>query len=228
MLAVANLYYDQVLLLSIAYGLQISSSQVGLLTTFIQVGYMMGLLFIVPLGDFFNRRKVILVGVLLLSVFMFSIVFITNYYLLLMNGFCLGVCTVSAQIIIPFVSSHTDSKYRSQHIGPLLTGVFLGVLFGRVVGGFLGQFLGRHIIHMMLAGIILINEMLLYFILPNDNTLKLSAYKSVMLSLFHVLKNERLLYEIIFLGMMGFCVFNIFWVSLPFILQVNPIISVVL
>lgn len=222
MLSVANIYYDQVLLVSIAQSLQITNSQVGLLITFIQVGYTLALLFIVPLGDFFNRRKLILIGISLSALFLIMMSLMNNFYFLLISGFCLGICTVSAQIIIPFVSSNTDEKSRSKYVGRLLTGVFLGVLFGRVFGGFMGQLLGWKYVHIIAAIVAILEAITLYFVLPQDTTKKEKSYKTVLLSMIPVLKKEKLLHETIFFGMAGFCIFNIFWVSLAFILEDTP------
>lgn len=68
-LAVANLYYDQVLIVDIIKYFNVSTSQGGSLITNIQIGYTLGLLFIVPLGDRFNRKTLIVGGLFSSAIF---------------------------------------------------------------------------------------------------------------------------------------------------------------
>lgn len=221
-LAVANLYYDQVLLIDISKYFLVSTSTSGLLVTSIQIGYTIGLLLLVPLGDMISRRTLILSGLTFSAIFIFLITIISSFYLIVVVGFFLGLSTFFAQVIIPFVSSHTPAEKRSSRVSHLLTGIFLGVLFGRVFGGFVGQFLGWKAVHQFAAAIMLIAAFYLYFTLPDDQTEKEKSYKKTMGSLLPLLKQEKVLRETIIFGTSAFCVFNIFWVSLSFILGNAP------
>jgi predicted MFS family arabinose efflux permease len=220
--AVANLYYDQVLLISIAKYFSVSIATSGLLVTAIQIGYTIGLLLLVPLGDRLSRRILILSGLVFAAIFIFLITIISSFYLAVVIGFFLGLATFFAQVIIPFVSSHTSAEARSARVGHLLTGIFLGVLCGRVFGGFIGQFLGWKAVHEIAAVILLIAAIYLYFTLPEDQTEKEKSYQKIMGSLLPLLKQEKVLRETILFGTSAFCVFNIFWVSLSFILGNAP------
>lgn len=170
--AVANLYYDQILLFNLAKYFSVSIVTSGLLVTAIQIGYTIGLFLLVPLGDRFSRRILILSGLVFSAIFIFLITIISSFYLAVVIGFFLGLSTFFAQVIIPFVSSHTPAETRSARVGHLLTGIFLGVLFGRVFGGFIGQFLGWKAVHEIAAAILLIAAIYLYFTLPDDQTEK--------------------------------------------------------
>ncbi|OAA84829.1 MFS transporter [Clostridium ljungdahlii] len=220
--AVANLYYDQVLLFNIAKYFSVSIATSGLLVTAIQIGYTIGLFLLVPLGDMFSRRILILSGLVFSAIFIFLITIVSSFYPAVVIGFFLGLSTFFAQVIIPFVSSHTPAETRSARVGHLLTGIFLGVLFGRVFGGFIGQFLGWKAVHEIAAVILLIAAIYLYFTLPDDQTEKAKSYKKIMGSLLPLLKQEKVLRETILFGTSAFCVFNIFWVSLSFILENAP------
>lgn len=221
-IAVANLYYDQVLLINISKDFSVPISLSGLLITTIQVGYTMGLLFIVPLGDRYSRRVLIILSIFCSSILLYSMTLASNFNLVILIGFLMGLSTVSAQLIIPFVSSNMPSEKRGVIVGHLLTGVFLGVLLGRIFGGVVGQFYGWRAVHRFAAVILLVFAVYLYYVLPNDNIKKETSYKDILLSLPPLLRKEAVLRETIVFGAVAFCTFNIFWVSLPLILQNSP------
>ncbi|WP_315068066.1 MFS transporter [uncultured Clostridium sp.] len=219
---VANLYYDQVLLTNISNDFFIPASSSGKLVTAIQIGYTMGLLFIVPLGDRYSRKLLIILSIICSAILLYLMTLVSTFNLIVIVGFFMGISSVSAQLIIPFVSSNISSEKRGIIVGHLLTGVFLGVLLGRVLGGVLGQLIGWRGVHEFAAIVLLIFAIYLFYSLPKDNVEKETSYKNIILSLPPLLKKEKVLRETIVFGAAAFCAFNIFWVSLSFILEGSP------
>jgi predicted MFS family arabinose efflux permease len=220
--AVANLFYDQVLLSDIVKQFSIQTSEAGLLLSVIQVGYTLGLLFVVPLGDRFNRRILILSSLLLSAVWLVLMTWVSSFLLLLVVGFLLGFSTISAQMIIPFVASNTLLEQRGKLIGHLLTGIFMGVLVGRVFGGWIGQLFGWHAVHWTAAFVLICIASYLYWRLPEDRAPKQASYKETIGSLLPLLKKEPVLRETLVLGSTAFAAFNIFWVPLALLLNGEP------
>lgn len=219
---VANLYYDQVLLTNISKDFMVPTSSSGKLVTAIQIGYTLGLLFIVPLGDRYSRKTLITLSITCSSVLLYLMTLVPTFNLIVAVGFFMGLASVSAQLIIPFVSSNLSSEKRGVIVGHLLTGVFLGVLLGRVLGGVIGQMFGWRAVHEIASIVLLIFAVYLYYALPKDNVKKENSYKNIILSLPPLLKKEKILRETIVFGAAAFCAFNIFWVSLSFILEGSP------
>jgi predicted MFS family arabinose efflux permease len=219
---VANLYYDQVLLTNISNDFFVPASSSGKLITAIQIGYTIGLLFIVPLGDRYSRKHLIILSIVCSAALLYLMTLVSTFNLIVIIGFFMGLSSISAQLIIPFVSSNISSEKRGVIVGHLLTGVFLGVLLGRVLGGVIGQSFGWRGVHEFAAIILLIFAVYLYYSLPSDNVKKESSYKNIILSLPPLLKKEKVLRETIVFGAAAFCAFNIFWVSLSFILEGSP------
>jgi len=219
---VANLYYDQVLLTNISKDFMVPASSSGKLVTAIQIGYTLGLLFIVPLGDRYSRKTLITLSITCSSVLLYLMTLVPTFNLIVAVGFFMGLASVSAQLIIPFVSSNLSSEKRGVIVGHLLTGVFLGVLLGRVLGGVIGQMFGWRAVHEIASIVLLIFAAYLYHALPKDNVKKENSYKNIILSLPPLLKKEKVLRETIVFGAAAFCAFNIFWVSLSFILEGSP------
>ncbi|GKU26530.1 MFS transporter [Clostridium folliculivorans] len=221
-IVVANLYYDQVLLTNISRDFSVSISSTGTLITAIQIGYTIGLLFIVPLGDRYSRRLLIILSLIFSAILLFLMTLVHSFYIIVIIGFLMGLSSVSAQLIIPFVSSNISSEKRGVIVGHLLTGVFLGVLLGRVFGGVIGELFGWRAVHEIAAVVILLFSAYLYYVLPSDSVEKENTYKDIILSLPPLLRKEKVLIETIVFGASAFCAFNIFWVSLSLILENHP------
>lgn len=152
----------------------------------------MGLLFIVPLGDRYSRKLLIILSIICSAILLYLMTLVSTFNLIVIIGFFMGISSVSAQLIIPFVSSNISSEKRGIIVGHLLTGVFLGVLLGRVLGGVLGQLIGWRGVHEFAAIVLLIFAVYLFYSLPNDNVKKESSYKNIILSLPPLLKKKSI------------------------------------
>ena len=78
---VANIYYNQPLLNRISRDLNISEFTANLIAMCSQIGYAIGLLFIIPLGDLYRRRNIILVNISILVVSLLTIALAPNIHL---------------------------------------------------------------------------------------------------------------------------------------------------
>ncbi|MDT3424634.1 putative MFS family arabinose efflux permease [Paenibacillus forsythiae] len=221
-LAVANLYYDQVLLSDIARSFHADQSVSGLPFTMMQIGYTFGLFFIVPLGDRLDRRKLIVASLLLSALWLVVMTIAPSFTLLLVAALFLGLCTVAAQLIIPYVSSNMASDKKGAVTGRLLTGVFIGVLVGRVAGGWIGQMSDWRTVHWLAAAVLTLCAGYVYMKLPEDSARKQDSYAQIMRSMLPLLKKEPVLRETVFFGAAAFAAFNVFWVPLSFILSGAP------
>src|SRR5580704_6969073 len=96
--AVANLYYAQPLLSSIAHQLSVSDGTAGLLVTASQVGYAAGLVLIVPLGDLLERRRLITRTLLVTAAALALTAAAPSFPLLAVGLLAVGVTSVVAQI----------------------------------------------------------------------------------------------------------------------------------
>ncbi|KRM06187.1 major facilitator transporter [Liquorilactobacillus ghanensis DSM 18630] len=221
-LAVANLYYDQVLLTKIIIKFNVSAAQGGALITVIQVGYTLGLLLIVPLGDKFDRKKLVVASMCLAAGWLVAMTLTNSFFILKIFGFLLGLSTVSAQLLIPFVAANANKSNTGEVTGKLLLGVFLGVLIGRVLGGWLGQIFSWRIIHWMVSLLLIICAILVSVIVPIDKTEKQKSYAQILKSLPQLIRKEFVVRETMIFGAAAFAAFNIFWVPLTFILTNSP------
>ncbi len=165
-ISVANLYYCQPLLNLIREDVGLTEFQVNLMPVSTQVGYAVGLLFILPMGDLYNRRTTILTcfGVLIGSLLTLSVS--CNAPMLLAASFVTGVCSVAPQVFIPFVSQFSRPEEKARKVGLVLSGLLIGILASRVVSGYVGHMFGWRTMYVIAASIIALSALILFKAFP--------------------------------------------------------------
>lgn len=139
---VANMYYIQPIGTKVAASLSVSTSAVGILTMLTQLGYALGLLFLVPLGDVVDRPKLIIRMAALSAVSLLA-AFCAFVYVICMRFFLIGLLSIVPQIIIPYGAVLAGPKARGKVMGTLLSGLLVGILLSRTVSGIVASlFLG--------------------------------------------------------------------------------------
>jgi len=138
-LAVAALYYAQPLLGVLGGELGASTQAVGLLPTLTQLGYALGLLFLAPLGDKYDRRRIILgkAGVLCAALLVAALA--PSLPTLLAASLVIGLAATLAQDIVPAAATLAPAAQRGKVVGTVMTGLLLGILLSRVVSGFVAE-----------------------------------------------------------------------------------------
>lgn len=152
--SVANLYYCQPLLNMIRHDIGLSEFQVNLVPVATQVGYALGLLLIIPLGDLYNRRTTILTSFGVLIVSLLSIFLAHNVWILLLGSFVTGFFSVTPQVFMPFASLYSRPDEKERRVGMILSGLLVGILASRVVSGYFGHLFGWRTMYAVAAVLI--------------------------------------------------------------------------
>lgn len=134
-IAVANLYYNQPLLNRISEDLRISEFTANMVPMTTQIGYALGLLFIIPLGDLYERRKIVVINFALLTLSMFFIAVSPDIRFILFASLVTGICSVMSQVFIPVVSQFSKPENKARNVGILVSGLLTGILGSRVISG---------------------------------------------------------------------------------------------
>jgi predicted MFS family arabinose efflux permease len=113
-LVVANIYYNQPLLTDIAETFHVSNSQAGQVSMFTQIGYAAGLLFIVPLGDMFKRKKLMLIDFALVVISLLGVALAPTLPLLYVASFLVGLSSIIPQLLIPMAAHLAHPKERGK------------------------------------------------------------------------------------------------------------------
>lgn len=221
-LAVANLYYNQPLLAEIGRTFGASSNEVGYVSMFTQIGYALGMLLFVPLGDIRERRT--LISLLLIAVALSLVGFAVSPSLLWMYiaSFAVGITTVVPQIIVPFSAQLARPEERGKVIGTVMSGLLFGILLARTVSGIVGDFFGWRAMYWIAAALMLLLSVILYRLLPLTKPETSASYKELLGSMVHLVRKYSTLREASLIGACMFGSFSVFWTSLAFYLEGPP------
>lgn len=219
--AVANIYYNQPILKDIAASFHITEARVSNVALLSQVGYGLGLFFIVPLGDKMNKKRLIIVLLSLLSITLALMCFSTSPVQVLACSFAIGLFAVSPQVIIPLAAS-LDKASRGRTIGIIYTGLLVGILAARVFSGFVSAHLGWRYVYGISMCLVLMLALLLQLYLPNVKQDYEGNYIGLLRSTVYQFKRFPLLRSASIMGGVAFGVFSSFWTTLTFHLSGAP------
>lgn len=220
--AVANLYWAQPLLDTIARAFHSSTTSAGMIVTFTQLGYAAGLLFLVPLGDLFEKKKLI-ISILLLTALSLVVATISpSLHLFLIASLIVGVTSVVAQILVPFAATLAKDYERGKVVGQVMSGLLIGIMLARTLAGFISEYLGWRTVFAFAALLIVLQVLILARFLPKYKLeLKLS-YPGLLASVWQLVKTERILRIRSVYGALVFLNFSVLWTSLTFLLAEPP------
>ena len=188
--SVANLYYCQPLLNLIREDTGMTEFQVNLMPVFTQVGYALGLLFIIPMGDLYNRRTTILICFSALVVSLLGIGLSSNVLLLLTASFVTGFFSVAPQVFMPFVSQFSRVEEKERKIGLILSGLLIGILGSRVVSGYIGDMLGWRAMYGIAAVLIALSAMVIIKTFPDVESTFDGRFSKLMTSIWQLAKQN--------------------------------------
>ncbi|HED1727782.1 TPA: MFS transporter [Enterobacter hormaechei subsp. xiangfangensis] len=221
-LAVASNYYAQPLLDTIARAFDLSASSAGFIVTAAQLGYAAGLLFLVPLGDMFERRMLI-VSMTLLAVGGMLITASSQSLTMMIIGTALtGLFSVVAQILVPLAATLASPEKRGKVVGTIMSGLLLGILLARTVAGLLASLGGWRTVYWVASVLMLIMALALWRGLPKVKQENHLNYPQLLASVFSLFTRDKLLRTRAILGCLTFANFSILWTSMAFLLAAPP------
>lgn len=221
-ISVANLYYNQPLLNRISRDLQTSEFTANLIAMITQIGYAIGLLFIIPLGDLFKRKTIILINFTVLVVSLLTIALTPYIHLILFTSLLTGICSVMPQIFIPIAAQFSTPETKGKNVGMIVSGLLTGILASRVVSGIIGEYLGWRFIFFVAAGMMVICVIIIMRVLPDIPCNFKGRYSDLMKSLFSlVMEYPQLRISSLRAGI-AFGSFLALWTSLAFKMEQAP------
>ena len=223
-LAIGNLYWAQPLLVQIMDGFGLPAANGGLLVTATQIGYAMGILFILPLGDFVRRKRMIAIVMVLSVLTLVSCAISPSFIILSLSLFSMGIVTISGQIILPLAGDLSREDERGHIVGIVSSGITTGILFSRFASGIIAGFWGWRSVYVIAAALNLVMVLVMIYVLPEIPAKnKFKSYGKLLASVFTTFKNHRSLPNILLhSGLIFGLIFNIFWTSLTFLLSADP------
>lgn len=189
----AAVHYNTPMLEVLAREFGASSAEVGLIPTFTLVGYVAGLVFLGPLGDRFDKRRIILTKLGVIIVALLAAAMAPSLTVLVITGAVIGACTTQTQDMIPLAAELCRPEERGKVLGTLLTAVYLGILLGRVASGFITATFGWRASWLFAALLLAIFFPILWKMLPSSSMRARTGYLQLLRSLVTIYRKYPLL-----------------------------------
>ena len=218
-LVVANLYYNQPLLHQIATTFGVSDAAVSSVALSTQLGYALGLLFIIPLGDKVSNTKILRIDFLLMIVALLTAAGSNSLELLIISSFCIGFTSSLPQLFVPMAAQLSDDQGRGRAIGIVMSGLLIGILGSRVISGLIGEHFGWRTMYYAASGVMAVLFGLLKMKLPKLTPRYEGSYRSLMKSLWFYFRTEPTLRLATLRGGLGFAGLSAFWTTLVFLMK---------
>lgn len=216
---VANLYYCQPLLHQMQESFNVSPAQMGAIPTLTQLGYAIGMLFLIPLGDQVEKRKLIVLSTIISALTLIGMTFSQNLLTATVMSFLIGASTMTPQFIIPFAVHLASPEKRGRVLGMVMSGLLLGILLARTVAGFVGAEYGWRFMFGLAAGVLILFAVLLQIVLPKSEPSYQGSYVKLLQSVWTLVKEQSVLRESMLFGSMLFGAFSAFWATLIYLME---------
>lgn len=222
--SVANVYYAQPLLDALARDFEIAQAAVGGVVTATQVGCAVSLLFLVPLGDLMDRRRLMTVQALALVIALTAVGVVRSTPALLAGMLAVGLLgTAMTQGLIAYAASVAAPHERGRVVGMAQSGVFIGLLLARVFAGGVSDIAGWRGVYLCAAALMLTIALVLLGRLPALSAAPSAmSYPRLIASMLTLLRRDRALQVRGVLALLMFAALNIFWSALVLPLSEQP------
>ncbi|SCC56492.1 MFS transporter [Kosakonia oryziphila] len=216
--SVASIYYSQPLLPLMGSDLHLTVNGMGLVPTLTQAGYALGILFLLPLGDRHDRRRLILIKSVALAILLLACSLTNNLPSLLLVSLMLGMAATMAQDIVPAAAILAPAGKQGKMVGTVMTGLLLGILLSRTVSGFVGAAFGWRVMYQLAAVSIALIGVLMWSVLPRFATHSTLSYPALMKSMAHLWQRYPALRRAAFAQGFLSIAFSAFWSTLAVML----------
>jgi len=219
---VANLYYCQPLLGEFSRSFHVSEESASFVNICSQMGYGLGLFFIVPLGDMLARRGLLIWMHLFAALALIGVGFSPNIQWLYFFSVCVGITSTACQVFIPLAMHLASDNERGKVLGVILGGLLTGILLSRSLSGFVAEFLGWQSVYFISSGFMVIMTLLIWKYIPGEEPSFKGTYWKLMRSLFSLFKEQPVVRESAWIGACLFGAISAFWATMAFFLEKPP------
>jgi predicted MFS family arabinose efflux permease len=217
-LIVASLYYAQTLVGPISASTGLSPAAAGLIVTLTQIGYCIGLLFIVPLGDLLENRRLIFTGLLFTSAMLVLAAISNSAWMFLTAALGIGLGSVAAQVIVPFAAHLSAEATRGATVGKVVSGLLLGIMLSRPAASLIADATNWHVVFGGAAVVVLIVAFVLRAKLPQRTPSHSITYPKLLGSLWQLFLHTPVLRRRAAYHAGLFGSFSLFWTVAPLML----------
>lgn len=220
--AVGNLYFIQPLLGAISNDLHTSIHNNGFLVTAVQLGYIAGILFLLPLGDVLSRKRFVPIMMTIAGLGQIAISQSTNFTMVAIAFIFVGFTTISGQILVPLTSELSDSTNRGKNSSFVVAGMMIGILAARTISGTLSDLVGWHITFALIGVANILLAWTLHLKIPMTPIGKKVSYPKLVSGIFSLWVKNPWVLRTMLNNAMTMMVFSATWTSITFLLASAP------
>lgn len=212
---VANVYYAQTLIERIGPDLGMSAAVSGSIVTLTQLGYGLGLFFIVPLGDLFENRRLTLLLLTGTCIGTLAIGLTTNAASFMVASVLVGICATGAQILLPLATYLAPHDRQGTVIGQVMSGLLTGIMLARPLASYITGLFGWHAIFYLSAAVMVVIGLAILRYCPQRLPPGGHKYGALLRSTVTQLREHRRLRLRAAYQALMFAAFNLFWTVAP-------------
>jgi predicted MFS family arabinose efflux permease len=214
-ISVASLYLAQPMIGLIGPSVGLRPGAYGLVVTLTQIGYAAGLLLLVPLGDFVENRRLMVVTLSLAAVTLLLTSFAHTPAMFLTACLVVGITSVTAQMVVPMAAHLADPAKRGRQLGTVVSGLLTGILLGRPVASMIASVSGWRTVFIVATVTMVVMAIFLWLRLPERRPEGRKSYFAVIGSLGPLLRRTPVLRKRMAYHMGLFFAFSVFWTTIP-------------
>lgn len=218
---VANIYYAQPIIELIAPDIGLSSTAASLIVSLTQIGYALGLFFLVPLGDLLENRRLMLVTTVVAILSLLGAAFAEQPNVFLLVSLLVGFSSVSVQMLIPLAAHLAPEESRGRVVGRIMGGLLLGILLARPIASLVADHFGWRAVFGSAAVVMIGISVVLATTMPKRVPDHRASYGRLLFSLWTLLRTQPVLRQRAFYQACMFATFSLFWTAVPLELSRN-------
>ncbi|BGP22683.1 hypothetical protein JCM10295v2_001574 [Rhodotorula toruloides] len=221
---VANVYYVQPIQVQLSERYGVSYETVTRILSLVQAGYLVGLVFITPLGDLVPRRPLLLALIFLSSTLTLGQAAAPTFAGFEGLTFVVGLFTVSVQVFVPLTADLAPPEKRASSVSITLSGLIAGMVWGRLFGGVLTRFTSSpNHVFWMAAGTQYALLVLVWAFLPDYPKKRTGLnYWQILRSMVTLFFRKPVLTQASLIALLSCSVMVSWWTSLTFLLDASP------
>jgi len=212
---VANLYYAQPIIELIGPSLHMSAGTASLIVSLTQIGYALGLFFIVPLGDLLENRKLMITTALVSIASLAAAAIVPSPGWFLAISLLIGFSSVAVQILIPLAAHFAPDHARGRIVGTIMSGLLLGILLSRPLSSLVADHFGWRFVFAAAAVLMALVTAVLALTIPRRQPEHHATYLALLTSLLHLVRTMPVLRHRALYQALMFASFSLFWTAVP-------------
>ncbi|WP_077049069.1 MFS transporter [Pseudomonas sp. KK4] len=219
---ITNIYCTQPILPLIASDLGLDLTTVDLVAGSALLGFATGLALLLPMGDRFDRRKLVLGQIALAFCFAIAAALSPSVGTLIAASFGLGIVSCVPQQLVPFAAVMSKPSERGRNVGTVVSGIMVGILLGRTIAGVVGEAWGWRAVYGLEAAFMIPVWIAAAALLPKGVPSTNLSYPRLLASLWPLMRDNSAIRQSMFVQALLWACFNAFWVNLAALLANGP------